>query len=121
MNQEYKRVVLAGLQRLMTLRLQGHPPAETIRAVGEVWLDALHSCGDWNDPRHIQALGEAFQIATRECERFPSPAEIRKRKPQVVNTFKALPTPPKTSAEKAEIDRIFKEIFNTLDINSEET
>lgn len=119
MNKQYKNIVLSGLQRLITLRLKGHPPVETIRAVGEVWLDALYSCGDWNDQRHLNGLIEAFKTAEAECDHFPSPAEIRRRKPVVVNVAKGLPKPPKTPEERRRIDQIIKDIFKNLNVGKE--
>lgn len=119
MNKQYKKIVMSGLQRLITLRLKGHPPEDAIRAVGEVWLDALYSCGDWDDQRHLNGLVEAFKTAEAECDHFPSPAEIRRRKPVVVNVAKALPTPPKTEEEKRHIAQIIKDIFSNLNVGKE--
>ncbi|MBS9780905.1 MAG: hypothetical protein KGV56_00245 [Gammaproteobacteria bacterium] len=120
MNEVYKKTVLYGLQRLIALRLKGHPPADTTRQVAEIWLDALQSCGIWSDERHINALATAFRAAEQTLDHFPAPVEIRRLKPPVVDDKPTLPPPKPTEQQRQEIDKIFADIFNTLSINNEE-
>ncbi len=116
MNNEYRRIVISGLQRLITLRLRGHPPMETITAVAEVWLDALHSCGDWDDQRHLNGLIEAFKQAEATLDHFPAPAEIRRLKPTVVDTAPKLPPPPQ---DRGKINQVLADIFNGIKMQRE--
>ncbi len=120
MNDAYKKTVLYGLQRLIALRLKGHPPADTTRQVAEIWLDALQSCGIWEDERHINALATAFRKAEMQLDHFPAPVEIRKLKPPVIDDKPTLPPPKPTEQERKEMDQIFAKIFNKLSINKEE-
>ncbi len=113
MNSEYRKVVISGLQRLITLRLRGHPPMETITAVAEVWLDALHSCGDWDDPRHLNGLVEAFKQAEATLDHFPAPVEVRRLKPAVVDATPKLPLPPQ---DQGMISQVIADILNKMKI-----
>ncbi len=113
MNKSYKNAVISGLQRLTALRLRGHPPMETMPAVIEVWQDALYSCGDWDDPRHLNGLVEAFKQAEATLDHFPAPVEIRRLKPAVVDTAPKLPPPPQ---DQGKINKVFADIFNKMKI-----
>lgn len=116
MSKRFKNTVITGLQLLMTLQLPGRPPQDSIAATAEIWLDLLYPVRRWDD-EDIANLQRAFKRVARRAEHFPPPAAIiAALEPKIIVT-EALPSPPKTEAEKAEIDRICQEIAGSLSLS----
>lgn len=74
--------ILDGLSKLLVLRLQGAPPADTVKAVGTVWIEAL-TPNTWYFNRELdfKRLPEAFSLLIQETDRWPPPAQLIERIP----------------------------------------
>ncbi|XXQ69008.1 hypothetical protein ACKLNO_03885 [Neisseriaceae bacterium B1] len=71
--------MIDGLQKLLVLRLQGAPPADTISALAAVWEEAL-TPHTWAFERDLdeQRLPSAFRQLIAQAERWQQPAQLIK-------------------------------------------
>lgn len=109
----FERRIRRGLAALMTLRMEGHPPADTVEATAKVWAMALWPGRAWDEALDAERIGEAFrQIALHET-RWPTPAvflrHLPAREPQ-----KSLPPPKPTDEEKERARAILAEAARLL-------
>jgi len=77
----FDRQIRRGLAALMTLRLEGHPAADTIDMTAKVWAQALYPNRQWNQKTDVARLGEAFRRLASTKERWPAPVELVRRLP----------------------------------------
>ncbi len=113
MTKAFKNTVITGLQMFMTLSLPGRPPQDSVAATAEIWVDLLYPVRGW-DSEDIANLQRAFKRVARKADKFPAPAQVIAAMEPKIQVFKALPRPPKTSAEKQEISRICADIASVL-------
>lgn len=96
----FERRIRRGLAALMTLRMDGHPPADTVEATAKVWSQALWPGRAWDESLDAERIGETFrQIALHET-RWPTPAVFLRHLPARAPQ-KSLPPPPATEEERA--------------------
>lgn len=70
---------LNGMQMLLTLRLNGTPPAESIEATAKVWAMAIYSRPvDWDKELDTPRINKAFGELAATSEYFPAPADFMK-------------------------------------------
>lgn len=90
----FERRIRRGLAALLTLRLEGHPPADVIDATARVWAQALWPGRAWDEAIDAARIGEAFrQIALHET-RWPTPAVFVRMLPLRPEPPKLMPPPP---------------------------
>ena len=109
----FERRIRRGLAALMTLRMEAHPPADTVEATAKVWAQALWPGRAWDESSDAERIGEAWrQIALHET-RWPTPAVFLRylpaRAPQA-----ALPPPPPTAEDKERARAILAGIARML-------
>jgi hypothetical protein len=79
----FKRAILAGFQGLVTLRLDGAPPADAVTLTLDIWLVALTKNRQWDEAQDAERIKETFESLFASCERWPSPARfLRDLKPR---------------------------------------
>ena len=61
-----------GLQGLVIMRVQGHPPAEQFDNVARIWVGSLAGTRNWNEPQDAARIAEAFKQLTLSAKRWPS-------------------------------------------------
>lgn len=98
--------MIDGLQKLLVLRLQGAPPADTIGALAMVWEEALTPHTWYFTPElDEQRLPIAFRRLIQEADRWVQPAQLIKQipprpEPPVAGLLAQQKSPP-TSEERA--------------------
>lgn len=109
----FERRIRRGLAALMTLRMEGHPPADTVQATALVWVQALWPGRAWDETLDAQRIGEAFRLIALYETRWPTPAVFLRylpaRAPQ-----KRLPAPPLTDEEKQRAREVLAKIQEML-------
>lgn len=109
----FSRAIRRGLAALMTLRMEAHPPADTVEATAKVWVQALWPGRAWDEEIDAARIGEAWrQIALHET-RWPTPAVFMRYLPSRV-PHKSLPPPPMTEAERERARAILAGIGDML-------
>jgi hypothetical protein len=78
-----REIVAEGLQMLLCLRLPGGPAAETMVPLLRTWMLLLTTGSSWQESRDAERLRQAFVIAGRELDHWPSVADFRKQIPPV--------------------------------------
>lgn len=71
MPKEIHNAIIVGLIKLVTLRLRGAPPAESVTTVAEVWLETL-ARRDWQ-PADVARIECAFRRLCAEMTDWPAP------------------------------------------------
>lgn len=111
--------MIDGLQKLLVLRLQGAPPADTITALAAVWEEALtpitrHWTVDWDSDR----LPEAFLRVMQQSDKWITPAQLIEQIPrrQVAPPAGLIEAkaPPLTPEQIARNKQRLKQIMQTL-------
>lgn len=110
--------MIDGLQKLLVLRLQGAPPADTINALAAVWEEALtpHTWY-WRD-EDKQRLPIAFSRTIQQAERWVQPAQVIKQIPPrpepiiagLLEEQKPMPTPEERKRVRAILDNLLATI-----------
>lgn len=96
----FERRIRRGLAALITLRMEGHPPADTVEATAKVWAQALWPGRAWIDEIDAARIGEAFRQITLHETRWPTPAVFLRHLPARAPQ-KSLP-PPRPTVEERE-------------------
>lgn len=109
----FERRIRRGLAALMTLRLEAHPPADTVEATAKVWAQALWPGRVWVEELDAPRIGEAFRRIALHETRWPTPAIFLRHLPQRVPQ-QALPPPRRTAAEKERARAILAGIGDLL-------
>lgn len=74
--------MIDGLQKLLVLRLQGSPPADTIGALAMVWEEALTPITwAWQPETDGARLPAAFRRLISQAEKWAQPAQLIKQIP----------------------------------------
>lgn len=89
----FERRIRRGLAALITLRMEGHPPADTVDATAKVWVQALWSDRLWDERLDDPRIGEAFRSIVVHETRWPTPAAFLRHLP-------ARPEPPRLEPPK---------------------
>lgn len=109
--------MIDGLQKLLVLRLQGAPPADTINAVAMVWEEALTPHTWAFVPEYdAERLPNAFRQLIQQAERWVQPAQlIRHIPPRDEYLMQIEYKPPTISSEERERNRAYiRDILNHL-------
>lgn len=106
--------IITGLQKLLTLRLQGTPPEDAIVGTAEVWLEGVsRSRISWDEQLDRVRVQRSFAALFRSCEYWPPPKmlldHLGSRAPP-----KALPEPPLTPEERQQVKDKLREIIEQL-------
>lgn len=111
--------VLDGLSKLLVLRLQGAPPADTVQAVAEVWCEALtpHTWA-FVAEYDTQRLPTAFKLLIQQADKWVQPAQLIKLipprpEPQVAGLLTVKAEPP-TPEQRAHAERNLAQIRQHL-------
>lgn len=87
--------VAEGVQRLLVLRLEGCPPADTVQAVALAWADALWlRSGRWSVQEDAPRLRQAFRALAAHATRWPAPAQLWEHLPPRPEPLRLNPPPP---------------------------
>ena len=109
--------MIEGLQKLLVLRLQGSPPADTISALAAVWEEALTPITwAWQPETDGERLPTAFRQLIRQAEKWAQPAQLIKQIPsRNTPTAALLPNKQPISPEQREANRQrLQQILNQL-------
>lgn len=94
----FERAIVAGFQGLVTLRLDGAPPADAVNLTLDIWLVALTKNRQWDQALDAGRIKETFESLFASCERWPSPARfLRDLKPRPLPPL--LPKPTRTDGQ----------------------
>lgn len=75
--------MIDGLQKLLVLRLQGAPPADTITALAAVWEEALTPITrHWQSKTDHNRLPEAFRRVMQQSSKWITPAQLIEQIPR---------------------------------------
>ena len=89
--------MIEGLQKLLVLRLQGSPPADTISALAAVWEEALTPITwAWQPETDGARLPAAFRRLISQAEKWAQPAQLIKQIEFHFNHYKDLKKPGST-------------------------
>lgn len=114
--------MIEGLQKMLVLRLQGAPPADTITALAAVWEEALTPY-TWAFDSSIDQdrLPEAFRRLIQQADKWQQPAQLIKlippRPEQTVAGLlesKREPLTPEQRANAAEIKQQIMALLNKM-------
>ena len=109
--------MIDGLQKLLVLRLQGSPPADTISALAAVWEEALTPITWARQPETDgERLPSALRQLIRQAEKWTQPAQLIKQiPPRNTLTAALLPNKQPISPEQREANRQrLQQILNQL-------
>lgn len=109
----FERAIVAGFQGLITLRLDGAPPADAVNLTLDIWLVALTKNRKWDEAEDAERIRETFESLFASCERWPSPARfMRDLKPRKLPP--GLPKPERSQAQVERGQASLKEIVDAL-------
>lgn len=109
----FDRRIRRGLAALMTLRMEAHPPADTVEATAKVWAQALWPGRAWDEALDAARIGEAFRQITLHETHWPTPAVFLRYLPERAPQA-ALPPPASTAEDKARARAILAGIDEML-------
>ncbi|MDO4434573.1 MAG: hypothetical protein Q4B82_08355 [Alysiella sp.] len=111
--------MLEGLQKLLILRLQGAPPADTITALATVWEEALTPLTrHWQQDLDSNRLPEAFRRVIQQSSKWVAPAQLieqipARQVPPIAGLIEAK-HPPLTPEQIAKNKQRLKQILQIL-------
>lgn len=89
-----------GFQRLVLLRLEGSPSADSIPGVAMAWADAMMVVGiAWDEAQDVPRLKMAFRLLSARLDRWPAPKHLLEALPARPEPLK-LAAPPATEADR---------------------
>lgn len=109
----FERRVKRGLAALLTLRLEGHPPADVVEATARVWAQALWPGRAWDEARDGGRIGEAYRLIALQETRWPTPAVLLRYLPPRP-AVPALRPPPVDAASYARARAALAEVAQRL-------
>ena len=84
-----------GVQRLLVLRLEGCPSADTVQAVALARADAIWlRAGGWTAEHDAPRLRQAFRALAAHATRWPAPAQLWEHLPPRPEPLRLNPPPP---------------------------
>ena len=93
--------VATGLQKLISLSLQGMPAMETIQLNATVWAETLWAAPiAWHQELDAQRIQQAFSRMMRDVERWPAPKLLLQYLPARPQPANPLLTAPQISEEQ---------------------
>jgi len=99
-----KQTVGRCLKALVVLHLEGGPPLETVTKTAEIWYRVIKKWPiAWNEELDKQRLEQAFLALASQCQRWPSPSQLRPLLP--VRQYPAALPEPEYPEEKARANR----------------
>lgn len=105
--------VIDGLKALFVLRLPGAPAAETLEAVGRLWIGIVERHQkQWDAQRDAGRIEAAFEKLLGEVDRWPSPSELLRRLPPRIEI--ALPSRKRTDDEVVEVVSTLDELSKKM-------
>lgn len=106
--------VAEGVQRLLVLRLEGCPSADTVQAVALAWADALWlRAGRWSAQEDAPRLRQAFRALAAHATRWPAPADLWEHLPPRPEPPR-LELPPPTPQERERIRAMLQQARQKL-------
>lgn len=106
--------VAEGVQRLLVLRLEGCPSADTVQAVALAWADALWlRAGRWSVQEDAPRLRQAFRGLAAHATRWPAPAQLWEHLPPRPEPLRLDPPPP-TPQERERIRAMLQQARQKL-------
>lgn len=106
--------VAEGVQRLLVLRLEGCPSADTVQAVALAWADAIWlRAGCWTPEQDAPRLRRAFRSLAAHATRWPAPADLWQYLPSRPEPPRLEPPPP-TPEERARIRAMLQQARQKL-------
>lgn len=111
--------MIDGLQKLLVLRLQGAPPADTISALAAVWEEALtpHTW-PFDEQLDHNRLPTAFKRVIQHAEKWVQPAqvirEIPPRSESAVSGLIEQKQPALSEAERERNRQYIQQLLNTI-------
>ncbi len=109
----FEKRIRRGLAALMTLRMEAHPPADTVEATAKVWAQALWPGRAWSEELDGGRIGEAFRRVALHETRWPTPAVFLRYLPARPEPVR-LPPPPPTAAQRERALAILAGIAESL-------
>ena len=107
--------IITGLQKLLTLRLQGTPPEDAIVGTAEVWLEGIsRSRISWDEQLDRARVQRSFATLFRSCDYWPSPRLFMDHLGSRAPPPKGLPEPPLTPEERQQVKDKLREIVEQL-------
>lgn len=75
-NNWLKDEILIGLAKMLSLRLDGSPPDDAVKAAASTWIEAITDGMAWNQERDTSRIRKAFVTLERTRERWPAPTHF---------------------------------------------
>lgn len=102
--------VAEGVQRLLVLRLEGCPSADTVQAVALAWADAIWiRAGRWTPEQDAPRLRQAFRALAAHATRWPAPAQLWEHLPSRPEPPR-LERPPPTPEQRARVREMLQSL-----------
>lgn len=115
-----RKEIIAGLQLLSTLRLQGAPPADGIEATAHGWLIALEArTAGFEEPQDQGRITKAFELLAAQSFRWPPPVALielipDRPQPKLLTRNKSLTPEEKRQGKKnlKSIQQLINQVLN---------
>lgn len=109
--------VAEGVQRLLVLRLEGYPSADTVQAVALAWADAIWiRAGCWTLEQDAPRLRQAFRALAAHATRWPAPAQLWEHlppRPEPPRLERPLPTPQERERIRAMLQQVRQKLVSS--------
>lgn len=93
------KAVMAGLQRLLALRLRGSPATDMLAGTAKAWLAAIVSRPiAWDEQRDLPRIQRAFIDLSATVDQWPSPKQLMDAMPKSEPIDSRRLPPPRSSS-----------------------
>ncbi|MDR4518933.1 MAG: hypothetical protein MRK00_16305 [Nitrosomonas sp.] len=72
----FRDSIISGIQRLLSLSLEGTPASKTITLTASTWIDVLWPTRRWDAELDETRIAEAFRQLAARSERWPPPKAL---------------------------------------------
>lgn len=72
----FEVAIISGIQRLLSLSLDGTPAAKTITLTAATWADVLWHNRQWDATLDETRIAEAFRQLAMRADRWPAPKQL---------------------------------------------